>query len=508
MNTSSRKMMCFHFNNIPKAAQKSNGLRGSFLWITSFVLSILLTGLGSCVSAPEKAAERQPEFAEGAVLPEAVGPTEAAPPELQDTQSILTRVAELLGRRDFDGALALFDRIDPVEAGAPAIQLLRASVLNSSGRTGEARTIVEDLLSREPDNPEVLMVLAAVEAASGRDREQRAVLERIIRADPNNTEALVSLGNIALGSQSLRTAASYYDRTLQVEPENGEALVGRAMVYRYEKNPKNAERMLNRAAQLYPQWASPLHERARLYRGAGYAKEALDDLDRAKKLEPGNYWIAVDRGMTLIDLNRKLEALEEFTQAISINPESFIAYVYSAGIKDESGDYDGAEQDYTVLVKLKPEYYFAFEGLGIIKMRKHQWAEARDAFLEAYRQTPKESGYALLAAMNWMRAGRINDPRQFLSEALRRVERETLEWYMLRLYHDLAGDNDTAIRIDREKNLDNKARMLYYLANYYDIRGNKILADKYFLQVKELDRKAIPEWRLNEWVVEERNLAF
>jgi tetratricopeptide (TPR) repeat protein len=278
------------------------------------------------------------------------------------------------------------------------------------------------------------------------------------------------------------------------------------MVYRYEKNPKNAEQLLNRAVRLYPQWASPLHERARLYRGAGYPQEALDDLDGAKKLDPDNYWIAVDRGAALIDLNRKPEALDEFTRAIAINPEIFIAYVYSAGIKDESGDYEGAEQDYTVLAKLKPDYYFAFEGLGIIKMRKRQWADARDAFLEAYRQAPKESGYALLSAMNWMRAGRINDPRQFLAEALRRVERESLEWYMLRLYHDLAGDNDTAIRIDKEKNLDNKARMLYYLANYYDIRGNKILADKYFLQVKELDRKAIPEWRLNEWVIEERNL--
>ncbi|MDR1100204.1 MAG: hypothetical protein LBL28_06945, partial [Treponema sp.] len=193
-------------------------------------------------------------------------------------------------------------------------------------------------------------------------------------------------------------------------------------------------------------------------------------------------------------------------RAISIDPETFIAYVYSAGIKDESGDYEGAEKDYTVLAKLKPEYYFAFEGLGVIKMRNHQWAEARDAFLEAYRQAPAEQGYALLAAMNWMRAGKINDPRQFLEQALRKVERESLDWYMLRLYHDLAGDNDMAIRIDREKNLDNKARMLYYLANYYDIRGSRVLADKYFIQVKELDRRAIPEWRLNEWIIEERNL--
>jgi hypothetical protein len=77
---------------------------------------------------------------------------------------------------------------------------------------------------------------------------------------------------------------------------------------------------------------------------------------------------------------------------------------------------------------------------------------------------------------------------------------------MLRLYHDLAGDNDVALRVDRERNPDTKARMLFYLAQYYDIRGNRILADKYFLQVKDLNRRAIPEWRLNEWTLDERKL--
>jgi tetratricopeptide (TPR) repeat protein len=468
------------------------------------LLAALLTGLGACGSAPKGAAGKPPETAASA---KPGRPPEGPPePEKTDAQSVLTRVAELLGRGDFSGALALFDIIDPAEAAAPAVRLLKASILNSAGRPGEAKTIAEEILAGEPEHTEALFVLAAAEAASGREREQRAILERIIRIDPVNVGALVDLGDIALGTRSLRTAASYYDRALKAEPGNGDALVGRARVYRYDKNPKNAEQLLNQAIRLYPRWASPRHERARLYRGAGYAREALADLDAAKGLEPGNYWIAVDRGNTLIDLGRKPEALEEFNRAIGIDPETFIAYVYSAGIKDESGDYEGAEKDYAALIKLKPEYYFAFEGLGILKMRNHRWAEARDAFLEAYRQAPAEQGYALLAAMNWMRAGRINDPRQFLEQALRKVERESLDWYMLRLYHDLTGDNDVAIRIDREKNLDYKARMLYYLASYYDIRGNRTLADKYFIQVKELDRRGIPEWRLHEWIVEERNL--
>ncbi|MDR2110658.1 MAG: hypothetical protein LBP32_05060 [Spirochaetaceae bacterium] len=140
------------------------------------------------------------------------------------------------------------------------------------------------------------------------------------------------------------------------------------------------------------------------------------------------------------------------------------------------------------------------------KLRKKLWPEARDAFIEAYRRAPNETSYALLATVNWLRIGRSNESRQFLEQAIRGVRRETMDWYILRLFYDFAGDNDVAVRIDRERNPDIKARTLFYLAQYYDIRGNRILADKYFMQVRELNRRGIPEWRLNEWTVTERNL--
>ncbi|MDR1618564.1 MAG: tetratricopeptide repeat protein, partial [Treponema sp.] len=412
----------------------SPGLVHSGFRLPLFAALITIVCVFSCTTGAPPAdipPDRAP--AETAETAETAAP-ERPEPEPADTQGILARIAALLGRGDYDGALALFDRIDPADAETTAIRLLRASTLGSAGRAGEARTIVSDVASREPGNIEALYVLSVLEGGEGKDKERKKILEQIIKTDPKHVAALVDLGNLAFGNaRSLAAAAGYFDRALKEEPDNRDALVGRALVYRYNKDPKNAERLLNRATRLYPQWAAPLHERARLYRSAGYPTQALEDIDKAKALEPDNYWIAVDRGTSLLDLNRKQEALEEFSRAAALAPGIFIAYVYTAGIKDEFGDYEGAEKDYATLTKLKPEYYFAFEGLGVLKMRKGLWAEARDNFLEAYRQAPKESGYALLAAMNWMRAGRQNDPRQFLETALRRVERESLDWYLLRL---------------------------------------------------------------------------
>jgi tetratricopeptide (TPR) repeat protein len=423
----------------------------------------------------------------------------------ENSQALLTRVSELLARREYTAALELFDRLDEPVRQTTGVQLLRASVLNSAGRTAEARAVVSRITSREPNNVEALLVLAMSAAAEGNDREQKTVLERVVQIDPRNLKALSDLGYIALRAQSLRTAAGHYDRALAVDENYREALVGRAIVYRYARDPGNSERLLNRAIRQNPDWAMPLNERARLYKGAGFLQDALRDLDAAKRLDPGNYWISVDRAATLLDMNRRREALEELNVSVTLGPGNFLAYVYRAGLKDEFGDYAGAEQDYATLMRIKPDYYFAAEGLGIIKMRNKQYTEARDAFLAAYRQAPREYRYALLAAVNWMKAGRPADPKQFLAQVLRTAPRDTADWYLLRLFHDFSGDVDTAARADQEQNLDAKSRMLFYLANFYDIRGNQNTAIAYCLRVRDMNRPGLIEWKINEMILAERS---
>jgi len=424
----------------------------------------------------------------------------------EETEAILTEVSQLINRREYQAALELFDKIGDSALQTAEIQLLKASIFNSAGRSAEARAIASGIVSRDSKNTDALLVLAASASLEGKDREQRTLLERVVSIDPKNLNAITDLGYIALRSQILRTAAAQFEKALAIDGEYREALVGRAIVYRYAREPKKSEQLLNKAIRLNPQWAEPLHERARLYKGAGFLKDALNDLDAAKKLEPDNYWIRVDRAATLIELNRKSEALEDLDRAVTLDPNGFLAYVYRAGIRDEAGDYNGAGQDYAAIMKIRPDYYYAAEGFGIIKMKNKQYIEARDAFLAAYKQSPKEFRYAMLAAINWMKGGRVNDPKQFLAQVLRTVPRDTLDWQILRLYHDLSGDGEVIDKINREQNLDTKSKMLFYIAQYYDARGNTALANKYFLEVKDMNRPYTIEWKINESILKERGL--
>jgi tetratricopeptide (TPR) repeat protein len=449
-----------------------------------------------------------PEMAlRDALLPHAIIPERRVP----DTISILQDISDSLSTGDYGTALTLFDAIEQREAQTPQIRLLKASVLLSAGDLKEARSHIEGILANDAENMDALFLLSVLEEANGKEREQQQILERILKKTPAHTDALVSMGNLNVKRRSLKNAADYYDRALKADSKNVDALLGRANVYYLSKDNKKSETLYNQTVRLYPKLPQPYTERARFYRGTGKNSLALADLGIAKKLDSENYWIAIDMGNILLDLNRKTEALAEFQRAVNLNPDFFLPYVYTAGIKDELRDYNAAEKDYASIIRIKPNYFYAFEGLGIIKTRKGEWPAARDAFLEAYKREPREVSYALLACISSIKGGRQNEQRQLLNDAMKKVNRESLEWYLLRLYYDYtgsvySGDSSVISRLDNEGDSKIRAKTTYYLAVYYELRKNTKLAEKYYLMVRDIHCTSIPEWRLNEIALEERGL--
>jgi len=431
--------------------------------------------------------------------------------EIDIVEVILTQAIEYLAVARYDEAVALFDTLPEPERDDSGLRLLRASILTSAGKYAEARAGVEAVVAEEPRNVDALFLLAAIEGVTGRRREQQAALEKIIAIEPNNAEALVTLGNISLQTRAMNQAASYFDRVLAADNTNAGALLGLSRALRMNTEWAEAEALLDRAVALYPDMLEARSDRARFYWGRSWLLEALEEFDAAVALAPNDHWLAADRAQLLFEMSRRPEALAEFNRAIALDPTQYLPYVYTSGLKDDLGDNEGAERDYATLIRLKPDYVFAYEGYGLHKMRKAQWAEARDCFMEAYRQAPNEHYFALLAAISWLRLGDVTAPRTFLNQAQARVTRNTLEWYMFRLYYDMTsrnyqGETDMATRIDRETDETLKARMLFYMAWYYEIRGSSTLANRYFLMVHELNTRGIPEWRLSEWILIDRGM--
>ena len=429
--------------------------------------------------------------------------------QAQTLESVLGQIVGHLSNFDFDQAIALFDSIPAPARNASELRLLEASVLSSAGRYADAREIAEEIISLQPENINALFTLAAIEEAAGNQRQQQTALERVTAIDPDNSTALIALGNINLQNRALRPAAASFHRVLQTEPQNAAALIGLSRAFRMNREWNQAEVLLNHAVELYPDLLEARTDRARFLWGRGQHSQAMADMNEAKRIAPNDYWVAIDRANLLLELGMRDQALEEFQRAITLNPTEYLPHIFAAGLLDEIGDHDGAARHYAILASIRPEYYFGLEGHGLHQMRVEDWAGARDTFMEAYRRAPEQHLYALMATVNWMRAEDVTSPRAFLQQVMPRLTPNSLEWHMFRLFFDMtarnfAGERDMIVRLDRERNEVLRARMLFFMGQYYDIRGNTALANTKFRMVQETGMRAIPEWRLNQWILADR----
>jgi tetratricopeptide (TPR) repeat protein len=470
-----------------------------FYRLTGAVVAVILA---ACASAPpvERALSPEPSLA----VNDSVLPQEEPAVSLSD--QLLAGILACLRAGDFDGALAFFDEFPEEDAKTAENRLLKTSVYISAGRIVEGRELIGTVIGEEPENADAFYALFRVETVAGDKKAARVALDKALKINGNHILALNSLGEWYMQNDSWQFALAQFDKVLSISPNDLTALVGKASVLRFLKRPDEAMTFANRAVELYPDTTQGYTVRAQLFRDAGKPTNALADLVSAEGLDPGDYWVSYDKGRALLAMNRADEALEAFEWAIALDNTEFAAYVYSAGMLADKGDFVMAEQRYNELATLNPDYFYAYEGIGMLKMKNKEYAAARDAFLAAYAKAPSENSYAVLAALNALRTQKPFEVKPFLETAMRTVKRDTLDYAVLRMLNDFNGDANVARQIEAEKDTLVKGRMTFYLAEFYDICGKPTLANVYYEKCREANRRDTVEWRLNQWKMEERSL--
>ncbi len=89
------------------------------------------------------------------------------------------------------------------------------------------------------------------------------------------------------------------------------------------------------------------------------------------------------RGVALLNLNRKKEALVDFNKAVSLQPDYSYRYASRAFAKDAMGDLAGAIEDYNKAIELDPEDAIAHNNLGLLIEKSGNQSTAKKHFESA-----------------------------------------------------------------------------------------------------------------------------
>lgn len=402
-------------------------------------------------------------------------------------------------------ALKLYDSIDETLAQDFDIRFLRASLLFSESKYDESKKICTELNTEDPSNTDVMALLAEIAKATGNKAERSKQLKALLEIDKYNADANIAYADDCYIKKQYKQARAYYERALVKDPKNQEALFGVGRSSYYLEDDAKAKEVLNQMIADDPCYAPAYSYLGKLAAANGENKVASNYAAKAVALDGSNYDYIMDYGMYERNMEHYGNAEKAWTRAIEIDPNYFLAYAYRAGLYDEQDKFTQALKDYQNVIKLNPEYYFAYESIGILNLHEENWPEARKYFTKCYQIQPDNISYPLMVTYCYYMEKNPLEAKKFSESVYRKMNRDTIEYQILRVYHDLAGEGALPQKIAAIKSSQMKGKMYFYLGLLYDFAGGKTggkeAAAEYYTQVVRMECPMFFEYRIAEWAV-------
>jgi tetratricopeptide (TPR) repeat protein len=151
------------------------------------------------------------------------------------------------------------------------------------------------------------------------------------------------------------------------------------------------------------------HRIAYCYKELGDYTLALNYIDLSLKTDSANSDYIMEKADVLYELGRADEAISEMSKYISLDRTFFYGYYRRGFFKDNTADYNGAIEDYTIAIALEPTYAYAYLGRADMYKAKGEEELAYADYKKVLEiDTVPESGscaqYAYLALGNKERA--------------------------------------------------------------------------------------------------------
>ena len=434
-------------------------------------------------------------------------------------EEFYTKLSNALNSGSIDDALALYDEVPEQYANNYDLTYIKASLLISKQDYAFAKEIANQLLANNPDNTEAMMLLSVIAKGSGDKAGKTAILQKILAKEPYHAGANTELGHEQMLKANYKLANRYYLTALAGESTNLEALAGYGQSSYYLGNIDDAKNTFWKMLEIDETNAFAWAYLGKLEAETPDYEKSLEYVLKAIQYEPDYYDYWLDCGTYYHNLGKNLEAEKAWTKAIELRPDYFLGYVYRGGLYDEQEMVEKAYADYKMVNQLYPEYYYAYESLGILAWGTGDYAASREGFQKAYEIYPASTSYPMMIAASYYmeayekqgtpeEAALKKAGKDYLSKVvLKKLDKSSTDYAIARLFYDNVQPASVAQKVENEASLNKKGRYLFYLAMYYQIRGNDNIAQKYYINVQEMQSPTFFEYRLNDWAIEKYKAA-
>ena len=288
-----------------------------------------------------------------------------------DLQDTLMLGDYLVGRKQFDEAVKVFEQLAQHEASAAAANARIAGIRYEQGSPEQAHALIDALIAKQPGNAELLVIKGRWLLTEHKLDESLARAQAAVAASPRLSAAHVLAGEVQVARRNFAEATKSFNEAIAVDP--------RALGARIEL--------------------------ARLHLAAGRAQQALDVAQDALRIQPTSGDAQFEVARALFALGDVTRADTELRRVLEVAADYPDVQTLLAQILHQRRNRPAARQAYERALALDPTSVEALTGLVTMDIGDNQIAQARRRVDAQLQQTPNNAPLLLLAARTYATAG-------------------------------------------------------------------------------------------------------
>lgn len=269
-------------------------------------------------------------------------------------------------------------RTAPVE---PTVQeqatLTAATQLRTTGDNEAALALFQELLDKNPLLPEAYVGIGDVRFAQGRFTEAEPSYKRAVTLDPADFQAQYGHGRSLQMLGRLAESIGAYQRALVANPKSAEVNLNMATAYLSLGDPRVAAQFAERAVQLEPRNGAAHVNLGVAYERLGRPADALMQYQAAAELLPQTPQLLTNMVNAYVADGRYPEAVNTAIALTKLasGPETYERLGWA---EFRAGNYDSSSVAYRQAVVLDPNYWPAWNGIGVNALNRWLLSEKKD----------------------------------------------------------------------------------------------------------------------------------
>lgn len=198
--------------------------------------------------------------------------------------------------------------------------ILRAVILNATGRRPTAIGLMEQLALNHSDDPEVLTTLAWLYLSARRDDEAEVVLQRALATGRADFRAHTHMAEIARDRGRLGEALDHIEQATDLAPNKAWPFHVKGTILARMGRSAEAIDALSRAAELPETKRSVYVQLAQLLVASGQWDRAIEALETVRALDPRSVTVHFNLGMSYAEVGRLDDAAVALRAALALAP--------------------------------------------------------------------------------------------------------------------------------------------------------------------------------------------